>query len=51
MVPSVFRGLSRGVGNEPDVRDEAVFSPEVLDGLRNSINVGNRVAFPSSGFK
>jgi len=51
LVPSVFRGSSRGVGSEPDVRDEAVFPSGILESLRSKMNAESRAAFPANGFK
>ena len=51
MVPSVFRGSSRGLGQEPDVRDEAVFVSQSFQSFGANTQSGNRAAFPTFGFK
>ena len=51
LVDSVFKGSSRGLGQEPDVRDEAILAPQPFQSLSGWTNAGNRAAFPADGFE
>jgi hypothetical protein len=51
LVPSAFSGSNRGVGSEPDARDEAIFPSEIVKVLRSNVNAQSRAAFPANGFQ